>query len=314
MSDSASSTARPPADLGPDFEKGLGLDVVFPTPGQIMRRRMRTHKGFIIGGLMVLIVFLAAALAPWISGHDPYAQDLGARMIPPVWSDLGSWEHPLGTDSMGRDYLSRLVYGARISILIGFACTAIAAVIGISLGLAAGYFGGMVDMGVSFIITVRLALPAVLVAVAVVALIGGSMQVVIGVLGCLIWDRFAVVLRATTQQIRAMDYVQAARAAGCSVLWVMAREIMPNLFNSIVIVATLEIGRAILLEAALSFLGMGVQPPTPSWGLMISEGKDLMLFDPYLVTIPGVALFFLVLGMNLFGDGLRDVTSPEGRP
>jgi len=295
------------------FDSGLGLDVVFPTPGQIMRKRMMTHKGFIIGGIMVFIVFMVAIFAPYIAGQDPYHQDLSQRMIPPAWSDHGSWDHPLGTDNMGRDYLSRLVYGSRISILIGFACTAIAAVIGICLGLIAGYFGGIADYIVSFIITVRLALPAVLVAVAVVALIGGSMYVVIMVLGCLIWDRFAVILRATTQQIRSMDYVQAARAAGCSVPWLMAREIMPNLFNSIVIVATLEIGRAILLEAALSFLGMGVQPPTPSWGLMISEGKDLMLFDPYLVTIPGVALFFLVLGMNLFGDGLRDVTSPEGR-
>jgi len=296
-----------------EFESGLGLDVVFPTPGQIMRQRMATHKGFIIGGLMVLIIFVVAIFAPYLTGHDPYQQDLSKRMISPIWSEQGTWEHPLGTDSMGRDYLSRLVYGARISILIGFSCMSIAAVIGISLGLVAGYFGGVVDMIVSFIITVRLALPAVLVAIAVVALIGGSMQVVIIVLGCLIWDRFAVILRATTQQIRNMDYVQAARAAGCSVMWLMIREIMPNLLNSIVIVATLEIGRAILLEAALSFLGMGVQPPTPSWGLMISEGKDLMLFDPYLVTIPGVALFFLVLGMNLFGDGLRDVTSPEGR-
>ncbi|WP_022664050.1 ABC transporter permease [Desulfospira joergensenii] len=296
-----------------DFHKGLGLDVVFPTPGQIMRQRMKTHRGFIAGGLMVFIVLMVALFAPYIAGHDPYAQDLSSRMISPVWDAKGTWDHPLGTDNMGRDYLSRLVYGARISLLIGLSCTAIAAAIGISLGLIAGFFGGVADMVVSFIITVRLALPAVLVAVAVVALIGGSMQVVILVLGCLIWDRFAVVLRATTQQIRAMDYVQAAQAAGCSVLWIMTREIMPNLLNSIVIVATLEIGRAILLEAALSFLGMGVQPPTPSWGLMISEGKDLMLFSPYLVTIPGVALFFLVLGMNLFGDGLRDVTSPEGR-
>jgi len=302
-----------PAETQQQFDSGLGLEVVFPTPGQIMRQRMLTHKGFIIGGLMVLIIFLVAIFAPYIAGHDPYHQDLSIRMIPPVWSEAGSWEHPLGTDSMGRDYLARLAYGARISLFIGFSCMAIAAVIGISLGLIAGYFGGVADMIVSFIITVRLALPAVLVAIAVVALIGGSIQVVVMVLGCLIWDRFAVILRATTQQIRAMDYVQAAQAAGCSVIWLMAREIMPNLFNSIVIVATLEIGRAILLEAALSFLGMGVQPPTPSWGLMISEGKDMMLFDPYLVTIPGVALFFLVLGMNLFGDGLRDVTSPEGR-
>lgn len=295
------------------FDSGLGLDVVFPTPGRIMRQRMMTHKGFIIGGLMVLIVFAVAVFAPCITGNDPYHQNLSKRMISPVWSEKGTWEHPLGTDNMGRDYLSRLVYGSRVSLLIGFACTAIAAVIGISLGLIAGYFGGLADYIVSFIITVRLAMPAVLVAVAVVALIGGSTQVVIMVLGCLIWDRFAVILRATTQQIRAMDYIQAARSAGCSVLWLMIREIMPNLLNAIVIVATLEIGRAILLEAALSFLGMGVQPPTPSWGLMISEGKDLMLFNPYLVTIPGVALFFLVLGMNLFGDGLRDVTSPEGR-
>jgi peptide/nickel transport system permease protein len=295
------------------FDSGLGLDVVFPTPGKIMRQRMMVHKGFIIGGLMVFLVFTVAVFAPLIAGQNPYHQDLSKRMISPVWSENGTWEHPMGTDSMGRDYLSRLVYGSRISLLIGFSCTAIAAVIGISLGLIAGYFGGIADDIVSFIITVRLAMPAVLVAVAVVALIGGSMQVVILVLGCLIWDRFAVILRATAQQIRAMDYVQAARSAGCSVLWVMIREIMPNLFNSIVIVATLEIGRAILLEAALSFLGMGVQPPTPSWGLMISEGKDLMLFNPYLVTIPGAALFFLVLGMNLFGDGLRDVTSPEGR-
>lgn len=295
------------------FDSGLGLEVVFPTPGQIMRQRMLSHKGFIIGGLMVLVVFIVAIFAPYIAGHDPYHQDLSARMIPPIWAEQGTWEHPLGTDNMGRDYLSRLVYGSRISLLIGFSCMAIAAVIGISLGLIAGYFGGVADMVVSFIITVRLALPAVLVAIAVVALIGGSIKVVVMVLGCLIWDRFAVILRATTQQIRAMDYVQAAQAAGCSVIWLMVREIMPNLFNSIVIVATLEIGRAILLEAALSFLGMGVQPPTPSWGLMISEGKDMMLFDPYLVTIPGVALFFLVLGMNLFGDGLRDVTSPEGR-
>ncbi|RLB94135.1 MAG: ABC transporter permease [Deltaproteobacteria bacterium] len=295
------------------FDSGLGLDVVFPTPGRIMRRRMMTHKGFIIGGFMVLIVFMVAIFAPCIAGYDPYHQDLSKRMISPVWSEKGTWKHPLGTDSMGRDYLSRLVYGSRVSLLIGFSCMAIAAVIGIALGLIAGYFGGIADYIVSFIITVRLAMPAVLVAIAVVALIGGSMKVVIMVLGCLIWDRFAVILRATTQQIRAMDYVQAARSAGCSVLWLMVREIMPNLFNSIVIVATLEIGRAILLEAALSFLGMGVQPPIPSWGLMISEGKDLMLFNPYLVTIPGVALFFLVLGMNLFGDGLRDVTSPEGR-
>ena len=294
-------------------DSGLGLEVVFPTPGQIMRRRMARHKGFLFGGGVLVLVLLMAILAPVISPHDPYHQELTQRLIPPIWGENGTWEHPLGTDNLGRDYFSRVIYGCRISLLIGFACVAIAAVIGAGLGLAAGYFGGRVDMFVSFFITVRLAMPAVLVAVAVVALIGGSMQIVILTLGCLIWDRFAVVLRATTQQIRSMDYIPAAQAAGCSTFWIVSREIMPNLFNNMVVVATLEVGRAILLEAALSFLGMGVQPPTPSWGLMIAEGKDFMLFDPYLITIPGVALFILVLGMNLLGDGLRDVTAPEGK-
>ena len=289
------------------------MEVVFPTPGRIMRRRMLTHKSFLGGGAMLLLVFVLAFFAPAIAPHNPFHQDLTNRIIPPVWNESGTWEHPLGTDNMGRDYFSRVVYGSRISLLIGFCSMMIAAVIGISLGVVGGYFGGRTDMVVTYIITVRLSMPAVLVAIAVVALIGASTQIVILVLGCLIWDRFAVILRATTQQVRVMDYVQAAQAAGCSILWIIIREIMPNLFNNIVIVATLAISRAIILEAALSFLGMGVQPPTPSWGLMISEGKEFMFFNPYLVTIPGVALFILVLGMNLFGDGLRDITAPEGR-
>ena len=295
------------------FDSGLGMEVVFPTPGQIMRRRMLAHKSFLGGGAILLLVFVMAFFAPAIAPHSPYHQDLTNRIIPPVWNESGTWDHPLGTDNMGRDYFSRVVYGSRLSLLIGFCSMMIAAVIGVSLGVLGGYFGGRMDMVVTYIITVRLSMPAVLVAIAVVALIGGSMQIVILVLGCLIWDRFAVILRATTQQVRVMDYVQAAQAAGCSTLWIIIREIMPNLLNNIVIVATLAISRAIILEAALSFLGMGVQPPTPSWGLMISEGKEFMFFNPFLVLIPGVALFILVLGMNLFGDGLRDVTAPEGR-
>jgi peptide/nickel transport system permease protein len=295
------------------FDSGLGMEVVFPTPGQIMRQRMLAHKSFLGGGAILLLVFVMAFFAPAIAPHNPFHQDLTNRIIPPVWNESGTWDHPLGTDNMGRDYFSRVVYGSRLSLLIGFCSMMIAAVIGVSLGVLGGYFGGRMDMVVTYIITVRLSMPAVLVAIAVVALIGGSMQIVILVLGCLIWDRFAVILRATTQQVRVMDYVQAAQAAGCSVLWIVIREIMPNLLNNIVIVATLAISRAIILEAALSFLGMGVQPPTPSWGLMISEGKDFMFFNPFLVTIPGVALFILVLGLNLFGDGLRDITAPEGR-
>jgi peptide/nickel transport system permease protein len=295
------------------LDAGLGETVVFPSPGQIIRRRIKRHKGLIIGGMAVLLTFLVAIFAPLLAQHDPYAQDLSKRLIPPFWHEQGTWNHPLGTDNLGRDYLSRVVYGCRISLIIGFSIMLIAVSIGTVLGIMAGYFGGKVDMIVSFLVTVRLALPAVLVAVAVVVLIGGSMTVVIVTLGFLIWARATVVIRASTQQIRSQDYVAAAQAAGCSTIRILFCEILPNLADNLVVVATLEIGRAILLEAALSFLGMGVQPPTPSWGLMISEGKEFMLFFPYLIVIPGAALFILVLGMNLLGDGIRDVTAPEGR-
>ncbi|MDP3038890.1 MAG: ABC transporter permease, partial [Deltaproteobacteria bacterium] len=163
------------------------------------------------------------------------------------------------------------------------------------------------------IITLRLSLPFVLVAVAVVGLVGGSLQVVIIVLGLLLWNRYAVVMRSATQQIRNQDYVPAAEAVGCSTARILLSEILPNVLNSLVVVATLEMANAILLEAALSFLGLGVQPPTPSWGLMVSEGKDFLFFEPWLITIPGVALFLLVLSINLAGDGIRDVTAPESR-
>ena len=185
--------------------------------------------------------------------------------------------------------------------------------IGTALGILGGYFGGRLDMVITFIITLRLSLPFVLVAVAVVGLVGGSLKVVIITLGLLLWNRYAVVMRSATQQIRNQDYIPAAQAVGCSTLRILLSEIMPNILNSLVVVATLEMANAILLEAALSFLGLGVQPPTPSWGLMVSEGKDFLFFEPWLITIPGVALFLLVLAINLVGDGIRDVTAPENR-
>jgi peptide/nickel transport system permease protein len=266
-----------------------------------------------IGAAIVLAAVLIALSAPFIAPHDPYYQDLLNRLVPPVWDSRGSWEHILGTDHLGRDYLSRLIYGARISLLIGVGAALISGLIGTVLGVAAGYFGGRVDMVVTFMITVRLSMPVVLVALAVVAIVGGSLQVVIMVLGFLLWDRFAVVMRSSTLQIRSMDYVAAAQAVGCSTTRILTTEIMPNVVNNLIVIATLEIAHAIILEAALSFLGLGVQPPLPSWGLMVSEGKDMMLFEPWLITIPGVALFLLVLAINLLGDGARDITAPENR-
>jgi len=283
------------------------------TKRSVFRRRILGHQGVMIGAAIVLTAVLIALSAPLIAPHDPYYQDLLNRLVPPVWDSRGSWEHILGTDHLGRDYLSRLIYGARISLLIGIGAALISGLIGTVLGVAAGYFGGRVDMVVTFMITVRLSMPVVLVALAVVAIVGGSLQVVIMVLGFLLWDRFAVVMRSSTLQIRSMDYVAAAQAVGCSTTRILTTEIMPNVVNNLIVIATLEIAHAIILEAALSFLGLGVQPPLPSWGLMVSEGKDMMLFEPWLITIPGVALFLLVLAINLLGDGARDITAPENR-
>jgi len=277
-----------------------------------MRRRIFGHYGLLFGGGILLIMFLMAILAPLIAPHDPYMQELLARMRQPVWMN-GDWNHPLGTDHLGRDFLTRLMYGAQISLLIGFAAATISGIIGTTMGVAAGYFGGRVDMFVTFLITVRLSMPVVLIALAVVALIGGSLTVVISVLGLLLWDRFAVVMRSATMQIRQMDYVAAAKAVGCSTPRILLTEILPNIVNSLIVVVTLEMAHAILLEAALSFLGMGVQPPLPSWGLMVSEGKEQIYFESWMITIPGVALFLLVLAINLVGDGIRDVTAPENR-
>ena len=284
-----------------------------PSPGELLRRRIRGHAGLLIGaGVLALIALLALAV-PWLAPHDPYAQDLGSRLIPPIWHDNGSWAHPLGTDPLGRDYLSRVIYGSRISLLIGFSVMLISGVIGAVLGVVAGYFGGRADLVVTYLITVRLSLPVILVALTTVALAGSSLATVILVLGLLKWDRYAVVLRSATQQVRNLDYVTAARAIGCPTWRIIAGEVLPNVSSHLIVVATLEMGSAILLEAALSFLGLGVQPPAPSWGLMISEAKGYMFFSPWLITIPGLALFALVLAINLLGDGVRDVTAPEGR-
>lgn len=283
-----------------------------PTPGQILRKRVMGHKGLTFGLFIVFLLVVVAILAPILAPHSPYEQSLANRMIKPVFMG-GTWEHPLGTDHLGRDYLSRLIYGARVSLLIGLVAALISGTIGTAMGVAAGYFGGKVDAVVTFLINVRLAMPVVLVALAVVAILGGSLQVVIGVLGLLLWDRFAVVMRASTLQVRRREYVAAAQAIGASTTRVVLSEIMPNIVNNLIVIITLEMAHAILLEATLSFLGLGVQPPTPSWGLMVSEGKNMMLFEPWLVLIPGVVLFTLVLAINLMGDGLRDVTAPDGR-
>jgi peptide/nickel transport system permease protein len=288
-------------------------DPRIPTPAQVLRGRMLRHRGIMLGGTVIALMVGVALLAPLLAPHDPYAQSLIRRLRPPVWLEGGSWTHPLGTDHLGRDYLSRLMYGARISLVIGTCTALISGVLGTSLGVIAGYFGGRIDALITFLVTVKLSIPTILLALAVVQLVGGSLTVVVLVLGFLLWHQFAVVARAVTLQIRDMDYVTAARTIGCSRSRILFSEILPNLINQIIVVLTLTIASAIVIEAALSFLGVGVKPPLPSWGIMIAEGRSHIFFRPWLVMIPGAALFALVLAINLLGDGLRDVTTPQGR-
>ena len=282
-------------------------------PWRLLVGRMLHHKGVMIGGLILVVVVLAAVFAPFITQYDPLQHSLSGRLQPPFWMERGSADHVLGTDHLGRDYLARLLYGARVSLLIGFTTALISGSIGTFLGVLAGYFGGRTDSVVMFLVTVKLSIPTILVALAVVQLVGGSLQIVILVLGLLLWHQFAVVTRATTMQIRGMDYITAAETVGCSTFRILLTEVLPNVLNQIIVVLTLTMASAILIEAALSFLGVGVQPPTPSWGIMIAEGKQHLFFKPWLVMIPGVALLVVVLAINLLGDGMRDVTAPEKR-
>jgi peptide/nickel transport system permease protein len=303
-----------PVPIAPTDDPRLdAASVLARGPGARAMRRVLGHGGFLLAGTIFALIVLMAVFAPVLAPHDPYVQDIGNRLVPPVWHDEGAWTNPFGTDAMGRDYLSRVIYGARISLIIGVATAIISGIIGSTLGITAGYFGGRVDMVISLIITTRLSLPVILVALAVVAIIGASLAIVIAVLGLLLWDRFAVVMRSATMQARALDYVAAASAIGASTPRIIVSEILPNILNNLIVVATFEVANAILLEAALSFLGLGVQPPTPSWGLMIAEGRDYLLFDPWVIVIPGIALSLLVLSVNMLGDGLRDITAPENR-
>lgn len=281
------------------------------TPSEVMMRKARAHKGFKFGLILLLIIACSGVFIPIIFDLSPYDQDLTMRLLPPVWVEGGVWEHLLGTDGNGRDYLTRVLYGARISIVIGLGAACVGMLIGVTLGVIAGFFGGWVDQVVNFILTCQLALPGLLLAMTIVFLVGPSIFVVIIVIGALHWTLFLVVARSATKRIRSLDYVSAAEAIGASKIQIMLKDILPNLMNQIVVIFTLEVGVAILSEASLSFLGVGIQPPTPSWGLLIAEGKDALFYQPWLIILPGIALFMLVVSINMMGDGIRDITDPE---
>jgi peptide/nickel transport system permease protein len=283
------------------------------TPWQATRRRMAHHVGFKLGLGILVLMTLVAIFAPVLSPADPYTQILSERLMPPVWGDGGGWHYLLGTDHLGRDYLSRLIYGARVSIIIGLGAALLGALIGVTLGICAGYFGGVVDQIFSYLLTCQLALPSLLLSMALVFVIGPSLPVVILVLGFLHWDYYMIVTRSAALRLRELDFVAAARTLGCSRLQIILDDVLPNLVNQVIVIFTLEVGSAIIAEASLSFLGVGVPAPTPSWGLMIAEGRNAMFFRPWLVVIPGAVLFVLVIAINLMGDGLRDATATENR-
>lgn len=281
-------------------------------PARFFRRLFASPSALVSTAILLAILFMALA-APLIAPHDPYAHDLSQRLLPPIFYPDHDPAHPLGTDGFGRDYLSRLIYGARISLIIGFSVMLISGLIGTSLGLVAGYFGGPVDQAIMFVINTRLALPIFLVAMSIVVVFGPSLTGLILTLGLFHWDRFVVVVRSATQQAASQDYVTAARSIGCSSTYILLREILPNIANAIIIIGTIEMAYAILVGAALSFLGFGVQEPTPSWGLMLAQARQFIFFEAWLLYIPGAALFILVLAINLFGDCLRDLLGVEDR-
>ena len=274
-------------------------------------RRKPMNKSLVFGSALLLVFVVAAAFAGVISPHDPYAQSLLRRLRPPIWSG-GTWFYPFGTDAFGRDYLSRLLHGTRISLAVGLGGAALAGLIGASLGVVAGYFGGWVDRIVSFVISTRLALPSLLVALAVLQVAGSGLGIVIVVLALTHWDRFAVVMRTVVRQTVRMDFVTRARAMGASNMRIVAQEVMPNVMGQFVVIFTFEMAQCILAAAVLSFLGLGIQAPQPSWGLMMAEGRALLTVNPWLISIAGIALMLLVLAVNLVGDGLRDLLAPKG--
>ena len=268
-------------------------------------RQFRKQRLALIGGGILAALTLVALLAPLLAPQDPLAQDLYGRLQPP------STSHLLGTDDFGRDILSRIVYGARISLRIGLITIALALTGGTLLGLIAGYHGGFADMLIMRLMDLMLAFPAILLAIAIVAVIGPGIDNVILAVCIILVPQFARLVRASVLTVRETTYVEAARALGASESRVLFYGILPNCTAPLIVQATLGMGTAILDAAGLSFLGLGAQPPAPEWGAMLAGGRELLLRAPWVMTFPGLAIFTVVLGLNLFGDGLRDALDPK---
>ncbi|HSF05336.1 MAG TPA: ABC transporter permease [Methylomirabilota bacterium] len=286
---------------------------VLPSPPARALRLVRRSPLAVIGALIVGLVIMAAVAAPLLATSDPTDQDLTVVLKPPFWLEDGSVQHPLGTDHLGRDVYSRLVYGAQISLTISVLAALLGAVVGVAAGLVAGYHGGRLGAIIMRIVDLNLAFPLILLALAVVALLGANLKNLVIVMTITTWMIYARVVRGLTLALREREFVQAVRALGAHDARIIARHVLPNLTAPILVIWTLEVARVILMESALSFLGLGVPPPTPTWGRMLAEGRDYLTVAGWISIFPGIAIMVTVLGINFLGDGLRDLLDPQLR-
>jgi peptide/nickel transport system permease protein len=263
--------------------------------------------------ILIFVLVLPSLCAEWIAPHDPIKGSLGARLKPPMWAPGGSPTYPLGTDKVGRDMLSRIIYGARVSLRVSLEAIMVSGVIGTTLGLLAGYFGGRVDAFIMRMVDISLGLPIILVALVFVSVpaFGPSLTTLVTVITVLLWSRYARQVRGETLSIKQRDFIARARVAGASHFRIMFRYILPNIVNTLIVLATLQVGFVILLESSLSFLGAGVPRPTPAWGLMVADGRELIVTAWWISMFPGLAIMLTVLSLNLVGDWLRDHLDPK---
>lgn len=266
-------------------EKIESEEVSAPRGSLIFRKIWHLRLG-VIGGLVILALLLTAIFCPLLAPHDPYAQNISNRLKPPAWMEKGDWKHLLGTDHLGRDLFSRILYGSRISLVVGISAAILMAIMGVGLGLFAGYYGGQVDSVISFFVNCMMGFPFILLAMSLVAVLGPSLQNIIITLALTSWPVFTRVTRVETMKLREREFILAATSLAYETWRILLHHILPNLLPSILVLGTVEIARAIILESLLSFLGLGIQPPIPSWGTMLAEGRNYMLMQWWLAAFP----------------------------
>jgi peptide/nickel transport system permease protein len=268
----------------------------------------------VVGSWLILLGLIATALlSPYIVPHNPIRERLIDRLLPPAWAEDGEWRYVLGTDHLGRDLVSRIIYGSRVSLVVGFAAVAIGGALGVALGVAAGFLGGRTDEIIMAVADMQLAFPTILLAIAIIAVLGPSFINLVMVIGISGWVTYARIARGQVLSLREKEFVEAIRAQGGSQWRIVWRHILPNILPALIVVATLDLARTIILESTLSFLGLGIQPPTPSWGGMLSDGREYLLSAWWIATFPGAALMLTALSFNRLGDWIRDVTDPRLR-